>query len=188
MVPSRVDEVAITQTLSRQASSLPQPLGLAQEVARRLAREKALEVSAREPGALVIGADQTLVLLVGEAGREVGRSLDKPAGLIEARAQLLEMRGRTHVLCSAVALTRVSTVMWEGEDSARLTMRAFSEAFIDDYLARAGEKVCTSVGAYQLEGLGIQLFERIDGDYFTILGMPLLPLLAALRGQRAIGA
>jgi septum formation protein len=187
VMPARVDEVAIAGAMATEQADLPQPLGLARAVARRLAREKALEVSARAPDALVIGGDQTLALLVRENGHEIGRNLDKPDGLARAREQLLEMRGKTHVLCSAVALVRAGAVLWEGEDSARLTMRAFSDEFVDAYLDLAGEAVCTSVGAYQLEGLGVQLFDRIEGDYFTILGMPLLPLLAALRGQGAIG-
>jgi septum formation protein len=182
-VPSSVDEDAIKRALAESGRAWPEPLGFAVAVAERLAREKALEVSARQPGAIVIGADQTLALLVGGTGK----SFDKPGGRAEARKQLADMRGRTHVLVSAVAVARDGTVLWSHRDEARLKMREFSDAFLDDYLARAGEKVCTSVGAYQLEGLGIQLFEAITGDYFTILGMPLLPLLAELRRQGVVG-
>jgi septum formation protein len=182
-VPSTVDEDAAKRAISAGAQTWSSPVGFAAAVAERLAGEKARDVSARSPGAVVVGADQTLALLGGESGK----TFDKPSGLAEARNQLGEMRGRTHVLVSAVAVVRDGKVLWSHRDEAHLTMRDFSDAFLDDYLARAGEKVCTSVGAYQLEGLGIQLFESITGDYFTILGMPLLPLLAELRRQGIVG-
>ncbi|HEX4894213.1 MAG TPA: Maf family protein [Hyphomicrobiaceae bacterium] len=181
-VPSTVDEDAAKHEISSGTQSWSSPIGFAAAVAERLAREKAREVSARHPGAVVIGADQTLALL----GAESGKSYSKPAGIAEARRQLAEMRGRTHVLVSAVAVVRDGKTLWSHRDEAHLTMREFSDAFLDDYLARAGEKVCTSVGAYQLEGLGIQLFESITGDYFTILGMPLLALLGELRRQGVV--
>lgn len=142
-------------------------------VAEALAREKALAVSRTEPGAVVIGADQTMAL--GE------RRFSKVATLAEARDKLLVLRGRRHELHSAYAVAKDGEILASGVASARLTMRDFSDAFLDDYLARAGEAILGSVGCYQLEGLGVTLFEAIEGDYFTILGLPLLPLLAALR-------
>ena len=142
-------------------------------VAEALAREKALAVSRTEPGAVVIGADQTMAL--GE------QRFSKVATLAEARDKLLVLRGRRHELHSAYALARDGEVLASDVASARLTMRNFSDAFLDDYLARAGESILGSVGCYQLEGLGVTLFEAIEGDYFTILGLPLLPLLATLR-------
>lgn len=142
-------------------------------VAEALAREKALAVSRDAPGAAVIGADQTMAL--GE------QRISKVATLAQARDKLLALRGRRHELHSAYALARDGEIIASGVASARLTMRDFSDAFLDDYLARAGEAILGSVGCYQLEGLGVTLFEAIEGDYFTILGLPLLPLLAALR-------
>jgi septum formation protein len=126
----------------------------------------------------VLGADQTLAL-----GRE---RYSKPAGRDAARAQLMTLRGKTHELCSGIALVRDSTVLFEDCAVARLTMRNFSEEFLDRYLDAAGASVTQSVGGYQLEKTGIQLFERIDGDHFTILGMPLFLLLPALRTQKCL--
>ncbi|MBP0579471.1 Maf family protein [Labrys sp. LIt4] len=142
-------------------------------VAEALAREKALAVSRAEPGAVVIGADQTMAM--GE------QRFSKVATLAQARDKLLALRGRRHELHAAYALARDGEVIASGAASARLTMRNFSDAFLDDYLDRAGKGILGSVGCYQLEGLGVTLFEAIEGDYFTILGLPLLPLLAALR-------
>lgn len=142
-------------------------------LALKLAGEKALAVSRTDPGALVIGADQILSC--------DGRRYDKPRDMAEARANLETFRGRTHILHSGVALAKDGAIVWGLGDRARLTMRGFTPEFLDGYLAALGEKVRSSVGCYQLEGPGIQLFERIEGDYFTILGLPLLPLLAALR-------
>lgn len=142
-------------------------------LALKLAGEKALAVSRTDPGALVIGADQILSC--------DGRRYDKPRDMAEARANLETFRGRTHILHSGVALAKDGAIVWGLGDRARLTMRGFTPEFLDWYLAALGEKVRSSVGCYQLEGPGIQLFERIEGDYFTILGLPLLPLLAALR-------
>lgn len=149
-------------------------------VARVLAAAKACEVSRQHPADLVIGADQTLHI----AGETV--LMHKPADLIAAASQLRAMRGRAHWLTSAVALAQGGSVVWSFEARARMTMRDVSDAFIVEYLAAVGPAVATSVGCYQLEGLGIQLFERIDGDYFTILGLPLLPLLAELRRRKVI--
>jgi len=142
-------------------------------VARSLAEEKAKAVSSAFPQPLVIGADQTMAL-----GEE---RFTKAANLAAAREKLLRLRGRTHQLHSAYAIAREGAVVASGVASASLTMRAFDEAFLDAYLARAGASILASVGCYQLEHLGVTLFERIEGDYFTILGLPLLPLLADLR-------
>ncbi|OJU86369.1 MAG: septum formation inhibitor Maf [Shinella sp. 65-6] len=150
------------------------------EVAAALAIEKALDVAGRNPGALVIGSDQTLSL--------DGRVFHKPADMAEAKSHLAAMSGRTHALNCGIALVRDGETLWSDVSIARLTMRPLSEAFIDRHLARVGTRVLASVGAYQLEGEGVQLFERIDGDYFTILGLPLLPLLAKLRELGAIDA
>lgn len=197
VMPSTVDEAAVKRRMHEDEREWPRPLGLGEAVAKELASAKALDVAAGNPGALVIGADQTLVLIERFDGRrvtgqegyfEVGQSFDKPADIVAARAQLVRMRGKRHVLCSAVALARGGVVVWRHMQHAHLTMRVVSDAFLDDYLSRAGDKVCTSVGAYQLEGLGIQLFEAIEGDYFTILGLPLLPLLAELRRHGVIAA
>ena len=143
------------------------------DVALALSEAKALAVSRLHPQAVVIGADQTLGL-----GR---RTFHKPASPAAARDQLLALRGETHVLHAGIACAREGTVVFRHVSPARMTMRRFSDAFLDDYLRTAGDAVLSSVGCYQLEGPGIQLFEAIDGDYFTILGLPLLPLLAALR-------
>lgn len=151
-----------------------------QEIAEALAVAKARDVAARNPGALVIGSDQTLSL--------EGRVFHKPADMREAKAHLTAMAGRTHSLNCGVALVRDGETLWSHVSVAHLTMRPLTGAFIDRHLARVGPRVLASVGAYQLEGEGVQLFERIDGDYFTILGLPLLPLLAKLRDLGAIDA
>jgi septum formation protein len=142
--------------------------------ALRLAELKALSV-ARASADLVIGADQMLAL--------AGEVFDKPNDAGEAREHLLRLRGNTHELITAAVIAREGVVVWRHVDRPQLTMRAFSEAFLDLYLQRAGEVVLRSVGGYQLEGLGAQLFERVEGDYFSVLGLPLLPLLAFLREQ-----
>jgi septum formation protein len=149
------------------------PGGGAAAVALTLARAKAQAVSASMPGRLVLGADQTLALGT--------RRFSKPADRAAAGDQLRALRGNTHMLHSALALVRDGKVVFEQAETARLTMRAFSDQFLEDYLGAAGNAVMASVGGYQLEGPGIQLFERLEGDYFTILGLPLLPLLDFLR-------
>jgi septum formation protein len=150
------------------------------DVAALLAREKARAIAPRFPGRLVLGADQTLAL--GE------RRFSKPKGRDGAREQLNALRGQTHALHSAIALMREGTTIFEHRDVARLTMRAFSDAFLESYLDAAGASVTASVGGYQLEKLGITLFERIEGDHFTILGLPLLALLAHFRRDGALAA
>ncbi len=144
-----------------------------QQVALALAKAKALDVSNRNPAALVIGSDQTLSL-----GVEV---FHKPEGMAGARRHLQALSGKTHQLNSGVALALAGKIVWEHLSVASLTMRVLSDGFIDRHLARVGERVLSSVGAYQYEGEGVQLFEAIDGDYFTIVGLPLLPLLKQLR-------
>jgi septum formation protein len=146
----------------------------ASAVAALLAKEKALHVSRAYPDAYVIGADQTLAL----GSRIFAKAEDR----VEARAQLKSMCGRTHELHSAVAVVKGDEVLFESLSTARMTMRALSEAQIEAYLDLAGDAVTLSVGGYQLEGAGVHLFESIEGDYFTILGLPLLPLLGFLRG------
>jgi septum formation protein len=171
--PADVDEEAIRRRLA--ADEAPAgPL----EVAEILARAKAEDVSGKHAGTLAIGADQVLAL-----GAEI---LTKPEDDAAARATLLKLRGRTHELHSAVAFAENGIVTWAHAATARLTMRAFSDAYLDEYLLRAGDRTGQSVGAYELEGLGVQLFERIEGDYFTILGLPLLPVLAELRARGII--
>ena len=150
------------------------------DLAQSLAAAKAVSVANRRLQAVVIGADQVLNL--------EGRAFDKPESREEAREHLLQLRGRSHVLETAVCCAKSSGILWQHLGRARLTMRSFSEAFLDDYLERMGPEILTSVGAYKLEGLGAQLFEAIDGDYFTILGLPLLPLLDFLRRQGALAA
>jgi septum formation protein len=169
-VPANIDERWL-----QQGSSLSTP----GDIAAFLAREKALWVSSRRRESFVVGADQTLAL--------EKRLFSKPAGRAGAREQLRALAGRSHQLHSAVAVARAGEILFESCTVARMTMRPLNEAAIDDYLDEAGEAVTSSVGAYQLEGLGIHLFERIEGDHFTILGLPLLPLLAFLRSERLLG-
>ena len=149
-----------------------------EDVATILAEAKALDVSGRHPGFLVIGADQTLSL-----GDEV---LHKAADMEGARRTLLALSGKTHRLNSAVVLAIGGVAVWRHVGVAEIAMRVLDPAFIGRYLARTKEKALSSVGAYQIEGEGIQLMERIEGDIFTIIGLPLLPLLAELRGRGEI--
>ncbi|MCP3474551.1 Maf family nucleotide pyrophosphatase [Bradyrhizobium sp. CCGUVB1N3] len=167
--PADIDERGV-----QEASKLSSP----REIALLLAREKAKAVSVQHPGRHVIGADQTLAL--GE------RLFTKPSGRNQAMAQLRDLAGRTHELHSAVAVARDGAVLFEDVAVARMTMRQMAEAELSTYLDAAGDTVTTSVGAYQLESLGVHLFEKIEGDHFTILGLPLLPLLAFLRRERLV--
>jgi septum formation protein len=168
-VPADIDERAV-----QQASGLAAP----GEIAALLAREKALWVSSRHPGKYVVGADQTLAL--GD------RLFSKPAGREQAAEQLRALAGHAHALHSAVAVARDGKILFAETSIARMSMRPLSEAEIKVYLDAAGEAVTSSVGAYQLEGLGVHLFDRIEGDHFTVLGLPLLPLLAFLRSERLL--
>ncbi|MER8383616.1 Maf-like protein [Mesorhizobium sp. M0028] len=170
-VPASVDERALEAPLQNSGVS-------PEDVALVLAEAKATEVSERKPGALVLGCDQTLSL-----GDEL---FHKPADMEGARRHLLALSGKTHQLNSAVVLARDGQVLWRHVGIASLTMRKLDPAFIGRHLARVGAKALSSVGAYQIEGEGIQLFEKIEGDYFTIVGLPLLPVLAKLRDLGAI--
>jgi septum formation protein len=141
-----------------------------------LAAAKAEHVSRIEPDALVIGADQ--VMSCG------GRLYQKPSSIAAACEQLRELRGKTHTLHAGLAVARRGETLWRHLDLARLTMRDFSDPFLDAYAEAEGETLTRSVGAYRIEGLGIQLFSRVEGDHFTIIGLPLLPLLGYLRDVR----
>jgi septum formation protein len=141
--------------------------------AEKLAEHKALDVSAKHQDAFVIGCDQMLAC--------EGRWFDKPSALALAREQLRALRGRTHELYNGMVIARGGDIVWRYADQAQLTMRDFSDAFLDQYLAQVGERALWSVGGYQLEGPGAQLFSVVRGDFFSILGLPLLPLLAFLR-------
>ncbi len=149
-----------------------------EDLAAILAEAKALDVSQRRPGMLVIGADQTLSL-----NDDV---LHKPKDMEEARRRLLALSGQTHQLNSAIILMRDGETIWRHVEVARLTMRQLDPGFIGRHLSRVGDRALSSVGAYQIEGEGIQLFEAIEGDHFTIVGLPLLPLLKKLRELGAI--
>ena len=168
-IPADLDERAIQRTSGLSAPG---------DIALLLAREKALWVSTRHSGRLVVGADQTLAL--GE------RLFSKPAGRAQAADQLRTLAGASHELHSAVAAACDGKILFETSTVARMTMRLLTEVEISAYLDEAGEAVTTSVGAYQLEGLGVHLFEQISGDHFTILGLPLLPLLAFLRREKLL--
>jgi septum formation protein len=150
----------------------------ASDLAETLAELKARKISGRHGGALVVGADQVLDCQ--------GKWFDKPVDRAAARAQLLDLRGKMHELISCVCVLRDGERLWHHIGRARLTVRPFTESFLDDYLDQVGDAVLQSVGAYQLEGRGAQLFSRIDGDYFTILGLPLLPLLDFLRNHGVV--
>jgi septum formation protein len=168
-LPADIDERAIQKN-----SGLAAP----GKVAALLAREKALAVSRQKDQQFVVGADQTLAL-----GDQI---FNKPSGRPQAFAQLSQLAGQSHELHSAVAVARGGAILFEHVAIARMTMRSLSETEIAAYLDAAGEAVTSSVGAYQLESLGVHLFARIEGDHFTILGLPLLPLLGFLRGQRLL--
>ena len=168
-----VDEAAVKAAARAEGAS-------AADTAMLLAEMKAARVSRALPEAVVIGADQILVC--------EGRWFDKPADLAAARGQLLELRGRVHVLATAVVCLRAGSRVWGHVATPRLTMRAFSEAFLDDYLAREGGAALSSVGAYRLEGMGVQLFDTVEGEHAAVLGLPLSPLLGFLRQAGAIAS
>ena len=169
-VPADIDERELQQNSGLSAPG---------EIAALLARRKAVSVSLQQPGRFVVGADQTLA--------RGARLFAKPAGRAQAAEQLRALAGGSHELHSAVAVVHDGKILLEAVTIARMTMRQLGEREIDAYLDAAGEAVTTSVGAYQLEGLGVHLFERIEGDHFTIIGLPLLPLLAFLRSERLLG-
>ncbi|MEN5145368.1 Maf family protein [Brevundimonas diminuta] len=150
------------------------------ELAVELARAKALAVSRHDPDAWVLGADQTLSF--------DGGLVSKAPTLDAARERLTAMRGRSHQLHSGAALARNGQVVWSGVDTVGMRMRDFSDAFLDAYLATEGEALLSCVGSYRLEGLGSQLFEAVEGDYFTVLGLPLWPVLAEVRRVGVIAA
>lgn len=173
--PADIDEAALRDSmLSADARVSHESIALA------LAEEKAKAVSIEQPDALVVGADQVLSF--------EGRLFEKPKSVDEARAQLKSLRGKTHALHSAVALATDGNVVWREVQTARLTLREFSDAALENYLTLAGDVVLTSVGAYQIEGPAVQLFDAIEGDHTTILGIPLLPLLKELRRRGVIAS
>ena len=145
-----------------------------------LAEAKARAVAFRHPGALILGADQMLEC--------AGAWFDKPIDRAAARAQLMTLSGKRHELISAAVILRDGKVLWQTVERPRLTMRKLSPAFLDDYMNAVGDRVLRSVGCYELESLGAQLFDRVEGDYFSILGLPLLPLMAFLRGEGVLSA
>lgn len=168
-VPFSVQVADVDEDAVKAARDPADAAGLAVE----LARVKALAVSRHDAGAWVLGADQTLAF--------DGGLVSKAASMDAARARLMSMRGRVHYLHSAAALARNGQIVWSGVDTATLRVREFSEAFLDAYLAAEGDGLLACVGAYRLEGMGSQLFESVEGDYFTVLGLPLWPVLAELR-------
>jgi septum formation protein len=168
-----IDERAIEGEIERQGSS-------PEEVALVLAEAKARNVGQAFPEAIIIGSDQTMSLGT--------RVYHKPRDMNEARDHLLSLSGKVHQLNSGIVLTQGNDILWKHVSSARLSVRVLSPDFIDAHLARVGTNALSSVGAYQLEGEGVQLFDAIDGDYFTILGLPMLPLLEKLRDLRVIDA
>jgi septum formation protein len=148
------------------------------KLATLLATAKAELVSGANSNALVIGADQILIF--------EGKVIDKPKSMQEAKSQLLELRGKTHHLVSAVTTAINGSAIWSDSATAELSMRCFSGKFLEDHLSAVGDEVLTSVGSYKIEGQGVQLFDKISGDYFSILGLPLLPLLSFLRSERCL--
>ena len=171
--PPAVDEGSIKQAMRADGAGPA-------DVAEALAEMKAKQVSRRHPNAMVVGADQML-----ECGTVW---FDKPVDRDHARGHLQALRGKSHRLIASVVVVQNEARQWHFNGSVTLTMRPFSDGFLDDYLDRAGDRVLTSVGAYQLEGIGAQLFNKVDGDYFTVLGLPLLPLLDYLRTRGVLTA
>lgn len=169
--PAKLDERAVEAPLEQEGAT-PDAIALV------LAKAKAKEVSDRFPGAMVIGSDQTMSL-----GH---RTFHKPKNINDAADHLMALSGNTHRLNSAVAISYDGDIIWEHVSHAELTMRVLTDDFVARHLKRVGDRALGSVGAYQLEGEGLQLFSKIDGDYFTILGLPMLPLLDKLRELGAI--
>lgn len=166
-----IDEESIKHAMRQTGASVV-------DTAIELAELKALRVSNNMPDRLVVGADQMLDI--------DGDWLDKPKSIFEAKEQLLRLRDKTHTLISAVVVVKGGRRLWHNVSTAKLTMRSFSDQFLDEYLNKGGDGLLSSVGAYKLEGPGVQLFSNIDGDYFTILGLPLLPLLDFLRHHQEV--
>jgi septum formation protein len=175
-IPVEICILDVDERTVEKAAGMPAPPA----AAMLLAREKAKAASRLMPTRIVVGADQTLAF--------EERRLNKPADVTGARDQLMALAGNTHYLHSAVAVAQDGEVLFDAIDTAGLTLRPLSGAFLDSYLDAAGSTVLSSVGAYQLEKTGIHLFERIDGNYFTILGLPLLPLLDFLRRHGSLAA
>lgn len=169
--PAHVDESELKNAMRADGARVD-------AIAEALAELKATRVSRRHPGALVIGADSMI-----ECGDV---QFDKPPDTAHAVAQLLALAGRTHRLLSAAVVMRDGVRIWHQVDAARLTMRGFDRAYAERYVATIGDAALSSVGAYQLEGIGAQLFTRVEGDFFTVLGLPLLPLLDFLRGHGVV--
>jgi septum formation protein len=172
VAPVRIDEASLLAALRAEGAK-------PEQAAETLAELKATRRSASDKNAFVIGADQ--VLACGDAW------MKKPRDIIEARQQLLQLRGHSHVLATAIVVARSGTAVWRHVVNVKLKMRNFSDAFLENYLSTEGEAVLKSPGGYCVERLGVQLFERIEGDFFALIGLPLLPLLEILRANGAIG-
>jgi len=169
--PTQVDESSIKRQMETQCAQ-------SHDIALALAKAKGCAGSSKNPHALIIAADQILVC--------DGTLFDKPVNMKEARQHLMALRGKTHRLIGASVLYHDSALIWSHVDTADMTMRDFSASFLDDYLHQAGDSILASVGAYKLEDIGVHLFDAIDGGYFTILGLPILPLLTKLRALGVI--
>ncbi len=178
IVPPRVDEAIIKQVFDLQATD-------PDDIANVLAQAKAQDISKIRPDALVIGGDQILVLSGQNEGLQI---FEKPKNKEEAYKTLFKLRGKTHQLISAISLVKNEEVIWTHSETANLTMREFTPEFLGNYIAHCSDDILSSVGAYQLESFGIHLFEEIKGDYFTILGFPIIALLAKLRDEGYISS
>ncbi len=172
LCPARVEEAEVKASLLTERQN-------ADAIANALAELKAAQVSSTRPQAFVLGCDQTLAF--------EGRLIDKSTSLVEARALLRQLRGKAHQLHTACVLAKGGVAIWRRLECCTLWMRPFGDEFLDEYLQNEGDALLSSVGCYHLEGRGIQLFERVEGDYFSVLGLPLIPLLAALRDHGVLG-